>query len=244
MATFFISDLHLSGERPEIISQFIDFLENQAANAEAVYILGDLFEVWVGDDAIPTDMQPVIRSLHTLTSGGTPVFVMAGNRDFLLGNQFEKLTGCTLIDDPTTIDLYGVPTLLLHGDTLCTDDVDYQQFRTMVRDPDWQKEFLSKTIDERISIGKEARQESMALTKEKPEEIMDVNRETVVNTFRSYNAHQMIHGHTHRPAIHQLDIDNRTVRRIVLGDWYDQSSILEVENDVYRLTPDTLMSST
>lgn len=167
MATLFISDLHLSGERPEIISLFLDFLGTKASQAESLYILGDLFEVWIGDDAIPADMEPVISGLASLTANGIPVYVMVGNRDFLLGEQFEKLTGCTLIKDPTLIDLYGQPTLLLHGDTLCTDDLDYQQFRIMVRDPHWQSDFLSKSIDERIAIGKQARQESMARTKEK-----------------------------------------------------------------------------
>lgn len=237
MATLFISDLHLSEERPEIIALFLKFLDQQASSAEALYILGDLFEVWIGDDAIPTAMNTVISGLADLTGSGTPVFVMVGNRDFLLGQQFELLSGCTLIDDPTLIDLYGQPTLLLHGDTLCTDDVEYQQFRTMVRDPHWQSDFLSRSIDERITIGKTARQESMARTKEKSEDIMDVNPDTVADTFRQHKVTQIIHGHTHRPAIHQLDIDDQPARRIVLGDWYDQVSVLQVDNDAYILTP-------
>lgn len=243
MATLFISDLHLSEDRPEIISKFLAFLDNLASQADALYILGDLFEVWIGDDAIPAAMSPVIDGLASVTAFGTPVYVMVGNRDFLLGEQFEKLTGCTIIEDPSTIDLYGEPTLILHGDTLCTDDEDYQQFRTMVRDPDWQSDFLSKSVEERAIIGKQARQESMARTKEKPEDIMDVNRETVIDFFKKYNVSQMIHGHTHRPAIHQLDIDGRSVKRIVLGDWYDQASILEVDGNTFNLTPDSLTTS-
>ncbi|WP_455198379.1 UDP-2,3-diacylglucosamine diphosphatase [Kaarinaea lacus] len=237
MATLFISDLHLSGERPAIISLFLDFLTTEASQAEALYILGDLFEVWIGDDAVPSDMEPVLNGLAALTAKNIPVYVMAGNRDFLMGAQFEKLTGCTLINEPAIIDLYGSPTLLLHGDTLCTDDVDYQQFREMVRNPAWQKDFLSKTIDERMEIGKQARQESMARTSQKSEEIMDVNEKAVENAFRTHRVLQMIHGHTHRPAIHEMSIDNQTARRIVLGDWYDQASMLEVENNDYRLTP-------
>ncbi|WP_455217992.1 UDP-2,3-diacylglucosamine diphosphatase [Kaarinaea lacus] len=237
MATLFISDLHLSEERPGIISLFLSFLDEKASSAEALYILGDLFEVWIGDDAVPAGMERVLKGLAELTAKHVPVYIMAGNRDFLMGSRFEKLTGCKLIADPTIIDLYGKSTLLLHGDTLCTDDVDYQQFREMVRNPEWQEDFLSKTVDERIEIGKHARQESMARTSEKPEAIMDVNNKTVESVFRSHDVAQMIHGHTHRPAIHNLCIDNQNLRRIVLGDWYNQASILEVENDVYRLSP-------
>lgn len=237
MATLFISDLHLSEERPEIISLFLDFLDEQASNAEALYILGDLFELWIGDDAIPPVMDPVIKKLAALTSAGLSIYIIRGNRDFLLDKQFEQLSGCTLLDDPTVIDLYGTPTLLLHGDTLCTDDVEYQQFRAMVRDPQWQADFLSKSIEERLAIGKQARMESMARTKEKPEDIMDVNNEKVEDTFHSYHVLQMIHGHTHRPAIHQYVINEKPAKRIVLGDWYQQASILKVDGDVYRLTP-------
>lgn len=244
MATLFISDLHLSEERPEIIALFLDFLANQASQAEALYILGDLFEVWLGDDAISPAMDTVIKGLASLSSDGIPVYVMVGNRDFLLGKQFETLARCTLIDDPTLIDLYGQPTLLLHGDTLCTDDLDYQQFRTKVRDPQWQSDFLSKSIEERIAIGKQARQESMARTKEKSEEIMDANQETVIKTFQQHNIAQIIHGHTHRPAIHQFVINEMPVKRIVLGDWYDQASVLEVDNNNYTLTPGHLTAST
>lgn len=244
MATLFISDLHLSEERPEIIKQFLDFLATRATKADALYILGDLFEVWIGDDAIPPAMEPVIEGLASLTASGTPVYVMVGNRDFLMDTRFEELTGCTLIEDPSVIDLYGKPTLILHGDTLCTDDVDYQQFRTMVRDPVWQNDFLSKSIDDRAAIGRKARQESIARTKAKPEYIMDVNLEAVIKTFQEHHVSQMIHGHTHRPAIHLIVIEGRPAKRIVLGDWYDQASILEVENDSYILTPDDLTGST
>jgi len=237
LATLFISDLHLSGERPEIISTFLRFLDEQASEADALYILGDLFELWIGDDAIPDTMDPVIKKLAELTSAGLPVFIMRGNRDFLLNKQFEKLTGCSLLDDSAVIDLYGTPTLLLHGDTLCIDDVDYQAFRSMVRDPDWQASFLSKSVEERLTIGHQAREESKARTKEKPEDIMDVNKNEVKNTFRAHQVLQMIHGHTHRPAIHNLSIDDQPAKRIVLGDWYHQASVLVVEGDDYQLTP-------
>jgi UDP-2,3-diacylglucosamine hydrolase len=164
---------------------------------------------------------------------------MVGNRDFLMGKKFEQLSGCTLIADPTKIDLYGKPTLLMHGDTLCTDDIDYQQFRKMVRDPDWQADFLAKPVKERLAISKQKRQESMASTKEKSEEIMDVNPQAVEKAFRQYEILQIIHGHTHRPAVHKHIVDNQTVKRIVLGDWYSQSSMLKVDTDSYQLTPAT-----
>jgi len=235
--TYFISDLHLSGERPDILKLFREFLHDQAAQAETLYILGDLFEVWIGDDAVPADMEPVIADLAALTASGVPVFVMVGNRDFLMGVEFERLSGCTLLTDPATVDLYGIPTLLMHGDTLCTDDVDYQQFRSQVRDPEWQSDFLAKPIEERLAISKHARQESTKRTKEKPEDIMDVNPRAVEETFRQYGILQIIHGHTHRPAVHEPVIDNKSVKRIVLGDWYTQASILKVDASGYQLTP-------
>ena len=239
MFTYFISDLHLSGERPDIIKLFQEFLRDQASQAEALYILGDLFEVWIGDDAIPTDMEPVIADLAALTANGVPVFVMVGNRDFLMGKELEKLSGSTLISDPTKIDLYGTPTLLMHGDTLCVDDIDYQNFRTLVRDPSWQADFLAKPVEERIAISKQKRQESIESTKEKSEDIMDVNQKAVDETFHQHKILQIIHGHTHRPAVHESVIDNKTVKRIVLGDWYSQASMLEVDADGYQLTPAT-----
>ena len=237
MFTYFISDLHLSGERPDIIKLFREFLHGQAAQAEALYILGDLFEVWIGDDAVPSDMEPIIADLAALTASGVPVFVMAGNRDFLMGKEFERSSGCTLLTDPTAVDLYGTPTLLMHGDTLCTDDVDYQKFRTQVRDPAWQSDFLSKPVEERLAISKHARQESTKRTKEKPEDIMDVNSGVVEETFHQHRIFQIIHGHTHRPAIHEFVVDNKPVKRIVLGDWYTQASMLKVDADGYQLTP-------
>ena len=231
MATYFISDLHLSGERPDIIRHFIDFLQQEAAQAEALYILGDLFELWVGDDAMSADMEPAVNALASLSNTGVPIFVMRGNRDFLIGDEFAKTAGCTLLDDPTIIELYGVSTLLMHGDTLCTDDVDYQQFRQQVRDPAWQAEYLAKSVDERLAMAKQARQISEARTKEKPEDIMDVNNKAVENTFQRYQVSQIIHGHTHRPAIHELIVDNKKFKRIVLGDWYTQKSVLKTDSD-------------
>lgn len=229
MTTLFIADLHLSGERPHIIELFRQFLRDEAREAEALYILGDLFEVWLGDDAIPAELATLLAEMKSLTESGVPVYVMAGNRDFLMGERFAQLSGSTLLPDPSVIDLYGTPTLLMHGDTLCTDDTDYQAFRQMVRDPAWQKAFLAKSIEERIAYGRQARAESKARSKEKSEEIMDVNADAVEAAFREQGVSRLIHGHTHRPATHTLTVNGQPVTRIVLGDWYDQGSVLRVD---------------
>ena len=233
MTTLFISDLHLTEDRPKIIALFQKFLHEEAAQADALYILGDLFEAWLGDDAVQPSMRPVLDELAWLTGTGVPVFIMVGNRDFLIGERFEEMTGCTLLPDPSVINLYGTDTLLMHGDTLCTDDVDYQQFRKQVRNPAWQNAVLAKSIEERIAMAREARAESQARTQEKSEEIMDVNADAVREAFREHGVARLIHGHTHRPAIHPLTVDETPVTRIVLGDWYDQSSVLRIsENNV------------
>jgi UDP-2,3-diacylglucosamine hydrolase len=231
MATLFISDLHLSAERPAMVALFLGFLRTRARQAEALYILGDLFEYWIGDDvAAQKDYQPLIGGLRELTATGVPVYVMHGNRDFLLGKGFEELTGCRLLPDPTVISLHGENTLLMHGDMLCTDDVAYLKFRLMVRNPDWVKMFLEKTIPERIAIVREYREISKAATAEKKPEIMDVNQNAVAATLREHGVRHLIHGHTHRPAQHRFDLDGAPVRRTVLGDWYDQGSVLVCDN--------------
>ncbi len=235
MSTLFIADLHLSTERPEIIALFLRFLEQEASQTEALYILGDLFEVWLGDDAVQPGLQVVLEGLKNLTENGVPVCVMVGNRDFLLGEAFEKMTGCTLLDDPSVIDLYGNPTLLMHGDTLCTDDLDYQAFRREVRTPQWRETVLAKSIEERLQMAREARAESRARTREKAAEIMDVNTQAVEDAFRQHSVSRLIHGHTHRPAVHKLTVDGKDVMRIVLGDWYQQTSVLKVTADDFSL---------
>ncbi len=225
MSTLFISDLHLSGERPEITRLFIEFLQNRATEARALYILGDLFEVWLGDDMILPEYQAALDAMQQL-SQQVPLYVMYGNRDFLMREEFCRCSGATLLEEPAVIDLYGTPTLLLHGDTLCTDDIPYQQFRHMVRDPGWQAELLSKSPEERLSLARKYREISKTETGHKDEAIMDVNPETVTQTLRDHNLLQMIHGHTHRPAIHEFKLDGKSARRMVLGDWYDQGSVL------------------
>lgn len=231
----FISDLHLSDERPEITALFSLFLTRDATKTQALYILGDLFEVWLGDDAVLPGYRPVLDGLRALTGSGIPVYVMHGNRDFLIGDGFAQQTGCRLLADPTVIDLHGKPTLLMHGDTLCTDDVDYQRFRSQVRDPDTQRQFLALPIDERIAVAKHYRNESRERNSYKTAEIMDVNQTAVLDVMRQYGVHRLIHGHTHRPAIHNFSLDHHAAQRIVLGDWYEQASILKCNSGECRL---------
>jgi UDP-2,3-diacylglucosamine hydrolase len=234
--TLFISDLHLCGTRPAITGLFLDFLHRRARAAQALYILGDLFEYWIGDEAVEQrEFRPVVAGLRELTDAGIPVLVMHGNRDFLMGHGFEQATGCRLLADPARIDLYGTPTLLMHGDTMCTDDVEYMQFRKTVRSAAWQKEFLGKTVAERDRIVHEFREISRNSTAAKEPEIMDVNQEAVEAIMREHRVHRLIHGHTHRPREHVFSLDGRPARRMVLGDWYEQGSVLRVDANDWLL---------
>ena len=226
MSTLFISDLHLSGERENITELFINFLDKRASKADALYILGDLYEVWPGDDMIQTDYLSSITKMKQLSDNGLPLFIMQGNRDFLMAEKFSEVSGATLIEDPTIIDLYGTPTLLMHGDTLCTDDVDYQKFRTMVRNPKWKKEFFALPNEERLAMTTKYRKVSKEATSKKSMNIMDVNQQAVETAMQEHNIKQLIHGHTHRPAIHEFSVDNNKMKRIVLGDWFEQGSVL------------------
>jgi len=225
--TLFVSDLHLSGERPDITALFVAFLGREAAQADALYLLGDIFEYWIGDEAVDwPEYRPVTQALHTVTKAGVPVYFMHGNRDFLMGQGLERATGGKLLKDPSRISLYGTDTLLMHGDSLCTRDTEYMQFRTMVRDPKWQRDFLAKSVDERDAIARNYREISKTNGKLKPMDIMDVTPEAVVEALKTHHVHRLIHGHTHRPAIHQLVINDKPAKRIVLGDWYEQGSVL------------------
>lgn len=218
MTTLFISDLHLQQERPEITRAFFDFLVRHANHAHQLYILGDFFEVWVGDDGITPFHQQIIDCLARL-SETCEIYFMHGNRDFLIGDHFADLTGITILNDPTVISLYGTQTLLLHGDSLCTSDQAYMQFRQMVRDPSWQQNFLSKPLAERLAIAKELRERSRQETAEKEEYITDVTPQAVTEAMESHGCSLMIHGHTHRPARHHVNLDQVSGERIVLGDW-------------------------
>jgi len=228
MATLFISDLHLDPARPRITELFLDFLKQEARGADALYILGDFFEVWIGDDDPDPHHVRVMGGVRELADSGVAVYFMHGNRDFLIGTDFAARTGVQLLPDPTVVELSGIPSLLMHGDTLCTDDVEYQKFRRLVRDPARQKAFLAMPLAERKAFVGRVRTESGLSTAQKAEYIMDVNQQAVEEVMRQYGVTRLIHGHTHRPAIHEFHSDSRDKTRIVLGDWYHQGSILRV----------------
>jgi UDP-2,3-diacylglucosamine hydrolase len=226
VAVLFISDLHIDESRPAITEQFLSFLAAEARDAEALYILGDLFESWVGDDAADAAQSAAITGLHSLTSQGVPCFVMHGNRDFLLAAQFCRMSGAELLPDPLIVTLYGEPVLVTHGDALCTDDRAYQRLRATVRDADWQRQFLALSIASRRALAGAARVGSQAHTAAVEYAITDVNADSVAMALRGARTATLLHGHTHRPAIHPLQVDGRPCTRIVLGDWYDQGSLL------------------
>jgi len=234
MKTLFISDLHLSQDRPEINALFLRFLHEIAPLGDALYILGDLFEVWLGDDLVPAEYVQAIAGLKSLSSK-YPVYVMYGNRDFLMREEFEKMSGATILREPHIINLEQQATLLLHGDTLCTDDVAYQEFRRMVRNPQWQDAMLAKPGQERLALAREYRAMSQAEMAKKELAIMDVNQLSVIETMREHQVHHLIHGHTHRPGVHQFDLDGQPAQRIVLGDWYQHGSYLLCDGNDCRL---------
>jgi len=223
----FISDLHLAPERPGIIQLYLKFLDDKAAHASQLYILGDFVEYWLGDDDEARGLEPVFKKMKQLADNGLEIFLMHGNRDFLMGERLAQRCGCRLIDDPCEIDVKGTRLLLMHGDTLCTDDVDYQKLRVMLRNPAWQSDFLGKPLVERIMMAKALREKSEQEVQNKAADIMDVNADAVSRAFRDHGVSLMIHGHTHRPDIHQLTLDDIPVTRIVLGDWYKKGSYLE-----------------
>ena len=231
MAAFFISDLHIDASRPAIIEQFLEFLATEARHAEALYILGDLFESWVGDDAADAAQAAATTGLRSLNSHGVPCFVMHGNRDFLLAERFCRDSGALLLPDPLIITLYGEPVLVMHGDALCTDDRAYQRLRATVRDQDWQRRFLALPIASRRALAGAARVGSKAHTAAVEYAITDVNADSVALALRGAGCSTLLHGHTHRPAIHALQVDGRPCTRIVLGDWYDQGSLLRWDHN-------------
>ncbi|HEY2144777.1 MAG TPA: UDP-2,3-diacylglucosamine diphosphatase [Steroidobacteraceae bacterium] len=231
MATLFISDLHIDASRPPIIERFLKFLQGEARDAAALYILGDLFESWVGDDAPDEAQSAAIAGLRALTRGGVPCFVMHGNRDFLLSAQFCRMSGARLLPDPLIVTLYGEAVLVMHGDALCTDDRAYQRLRATVRDPDWQRQFLALSVEERRTLAGAARAGSRAHTAAMTNDIVDVNADSVAAALRGAGTATLLHGHTHRPAVHSLEVDGKARTRIVLGDWYDHGSVLRWDSD-------------
>jgi UDP-2,3-diacylglucosamine hydrolase len=229
MHTLFIADLHLDASRPRITRLFEDFLAgDEARSADAVYILGDLVEAWIGDDDDAELPARIAAATQGLRDAGVPVYFMVGNRDFLLGEAFAQRAGFTMLDDGVVHDLYGRPTLLMHGDVLCTDDVAYQAVRRQVRTPEWKAQILAMPLDARRAFAAKAREDSRAHTGSTMETIMDVNAIAVADVMREAGVTRLIHGHTHRPSIHRFDLDGQPAERIVLGDWYEQGSVLRV----------------
>jgi UDP-2,3-diacylglucosamine hydrolase len=216
----FIADLHLSSERPDTLALFLRFLAERAPQADALYILGDLFDAWVGDDDGSSLATQVQTALKDLTDTGTAVFIQHGNRDFLIGETFLQATGAQLLDEATVLQLGGKRTLLMHGDLLCTDDVDYQQARRMLRAPAFIADFLARPLAERVALAARYRQQSGEATSLKAEDIMDVSPLTVVEYARQHDAERLIHGHTHRPGRHVHQVDGREVERWVLSEWH------------------------
>jgi len=228
--TLFISDLHLGADHSGSAQAFLRFVQNSAPQAEALYILGDLFDIWAGDEDLgDPSHKRIVEALHQLSSGGTRLYLMHGNRDLLMGKELERAAGATLLRDPTLIDLYGMPTLLSHGDQLCTDDHAYQAGRKQVSDPAWQRQFLAQPLGARKAFIAQLRARSQDAKKMKSDEIMDVNGEAVMNFLREHQYPNLIHGHTHRRGHHVLHVDGYTCDRWVLGDWDTQPNALRCD---------------
>jgi len=224
--TLFISDLHLTLKRPEVTRKFITLLQNRAQSAKTLYILGDLFDTWIGDDDFSPPIKSIKKALRELIEHGTPVFYLHGNRDFLIGQRFSKETGITLLDEYSVIDLYGTNTLLTHGDLLCTDDIAYQEFRRTSHSLAWQQNVLSKPLLLRLLYARWYRLRSYFHKRKKSQDIMDVNQETVRQVMQYYQVTRLIHGHTHRPAVHKLEINQQKAQRFVLAEWKKEHASL------------------
>ena len=231
MSTLFISDLHLDPSRPAVTRAFLDLLAQQTHHIDALYILGDFFEAWIGDDESDPLHEQVKQALRLTTDSGTPIFIMHGNRDFLMGDDFCQQTGCLLIEDPSVVELYGHKVLLMHGDSLCTADSSYMEFRATVRSDAWKKDVLNRSLEERRVMAKKFREASMEAQSNKAEDIVDVTPSEITKVMNNNNVNLLIHGHTHRPAIHTVALDGGTEgKRIVLGDWDDHGWLLRYEN--------------
>ncbi|MGB5579659.1 MAG: UDP-2,3-diacylglucosamine diphosphatase [Woeseia sp.] len=235
MTTLFVSDLHIDQAQPEIAAQFAAFLASEARAAEALYILGDLFESWVGDDDPNPHYAETKQQIRAVVDSGVPVYFMHGNRDFMIGERFARDTGVEILQDPVVHPIHGERVLLSHGDAYCTDDHEYQAVRRMTRDPQWQAMMLSRSLEERLAFAAKARADSMAKGGMLDETISDVNADAIKDVMREHDVTLMLHGHTHRPAVHRIT-DGEPVRtRIVLGDWYDQGSVVRWDDTGYSL---------
>ena len=235
MARLFVSDVHLDAGAPEATEQFLAFLATEAAAAQALYILGDLFEAWVGDDDADPHNERVCGALRTLSERGVACFALHGNRDFLLSTGFSARSGCRLLSDPVVAQMDGERVLITHGDALCTDDHPYQELRSIVRATPWQRRFLALPRAHREVLADEVRAGSRRHTSRTVPNIMDVNAAAVVAAFHAAAVRRMIHGHTHRPGVHELSVDGTPAQRIVLGAWYEQGSYLKCDGGSYEL---------
>ena len=222
----FISDLHLSARQPQLLHLFVSFTRDRAPGAAALYILGDLFDAWIGDDQDDPASRAVRKALAALSRNGTAIAIQHGNRDFLVGGAFCQASGATLLPDEHVVELFGERTLLMHGDTLCSDDIAYQQARRQLRDPAFIVDFLARPMEERLAIASRYRQMSGEATSLLAAEIMDVNQQAVIAAMRRHDVTRLIHGHTHRQAIHRFEVDGRQYQRIVLGDWNQTGGML------------------
>lgn len=234
MTTFFISDLHLEEHRPDITALFLKFLKNDAPKAQALYILGDFFEAWIGDDNQSAFNQMIIAALRSATQKGLPIYIMHGNRDFLLGRKFFRATGCRLLPDEYVVNINGTPILLMHGDTLCTQDLAYLAFRKRTRKWWVQKIFLLRRLKTRLAIASKMRSESQKYTTTAPDHIMDVTQTEVERVMQKHGVQHLIHGHTHREAVHRFQLNGKEATRTVLGPWHEHGSVLECDSEGNR----------
>ncbi len=232
-----ISDLHLEEERPDITRAFLHFLATRACQAEALYILGDFFEVWIGDDAMTPFQQSIADALRALSERGTRIYLMHGNRDFMLGTGFCRAAGCTLLGDPSVVELGGERVLLMHGDSLCTRDEGYMRLRRLLRNPLSLFILRHLPLSTRRKLARKLRNESRAQTRIKASDIIDVTPELIPRVLAEHGVRTLIHGHTHRPATHELEVDGRPARRIVLGDWDQQGWALQVDESGFQQAP-------
>jgi|TARA_Y100000294_G_scaffold4973_1_gene5051 UDP-2,3-diacylglucosamine hydrolase len=233
---YFISDLHLTPEKPDIQDNFIQFLDSLEPQTSALYILGDLFDYWIGDDAaLRLGHESIIKILSKLSDRGTDLFFLPGNRDFLVGDHFAKESGCHLLDDPSRVMLNGTSILLTHGDLLCTDDTAHQKFRSETRNADWKNHFLELPIDQRQKFALDLRSQSKDLKQKKPSFIMDTNQNSVEEIMLDNGVHTLIHGHTHRPETHHFDLDGSPATRMVLGDWSPEASFIRLDESGFFL---------
>ncbi len=236
MTIAFISDLHLSAARPSSISLFCDFMEDSATQLSELYILGDLFDYWIGDDGTKAlGFSRVEQSLKQTSDSGTNIFFIAGNRDFLIGKAFSERTGVEILQDKTVLELYGQRVMIAHGDQFCIDDIAYMKARAHFLNPQWQQSVLKTPIEDRIKEAMKLRSESEQIKTGQSEEIMDVNQQEIVRVFKEYDLDLMIHGHTHRPYVHQLEVDGKLCRRYVLGEWKQEHSVIYANQGKYYL---------